>query len=112
MNIIITDTFKKDFLKIFKLKDLDLFSQQIQYSKSITLKEPYQKYKFYISGIAIRGVFIVLVQDHYLPIFIVKKSDKNYGNNLILSKELIKILSLKYQKAIEDIKNKKHIILE
>jgi len=64
MNIIIADTFKKDFLKIFKKENNIL-----------------------------------------VPIFIVKKSNKRYWNNLIITNEIQKILEQKYLKNFNGIKN-------
>ena len=103
MTIIITKTFKKDFNKIFKDNNLSIFCKQLSLSKEINLEIPYKKYKINISWITIRWVYVIWINWIYLPIFIVKKSDKKYWMNLILTKELVKILQLKYEKNLEDI---------
>ena len=105
MIIIITKTFKKDFKKIFLENNLGIFCKQFSLSKKINLKNPYKKYKIDVSWTAIRWVYIIWFNWIYLPIFIVKKADKKYWMNLILTKELIKILKLKYEKSLKDIEN-------
>jgi len=108
MNIIITRSFKKDFTKIFKENDLISFCKNISLWKEINLEHPYKKYKFNISWIAIRGVYVISIKNFLLPIFIIKKFDKKYWMNLVLTKELINILNLKYSKSLDDIENKSY----
>ena len=107
MNIIVTKTFEKEFYKIFNKKiELSSFCNKIKIWKFINLKIPYQKYKFSISWISIRWI-IVIHNDkiNIIPIFVIKKSDKTYWDNLILNKEIDNILNLKYDKAISDIRD-------
>jgi hypothetical protein len=44
MTIIITETFNKDFNKIFNNSNLGTFCKQLSFSKEINLKNPYKKY--------------------------------------------------------------------
>ncbi len=106
MNIIITDTFKKDFLKIFKWKnDIFLFSKELRKTRFINLKNPFQKYKLTFSWISIRWILLLNIANNCIPLYVVKKSNKKYWMNLVLDKELEKILENKYFKIKEDINN-------
>lgn len=106
MNIIITKNFKKDFNKIFKWsKDIVLFSLKLKKTQIINLDYPFKKYKFSFLNINVRWILIFEINNNYLPIFIVKKSDKKSWMNLIITNSIKKILELNYLKAIENIKN-------
>ena len=106
MNIIITETFKKDFLKIFKSElFLENFSQNLKNIKSIKLTSPYNKFKLQMWWIHLRWIYIILLQNKYLPIFVVKKSNKKYWNNLLINNKNIYFYKLKYEKSINDIEN-------
>ncbi len=105
MNVIITDTFKKDFCKIFSEKVLKNFSEKLKSTSIINLDYPYKKYKITLENIATRWIYIISINKFFVPIFIVKKSDKKYGSNLIITKEISLILKLKYEKNIENIRN-------
>lgn len=98
---------KKEFYKIFiKKSDLNKFCNKTKIWNFINFKIPYKKYKFTISWISIR--WIIVIHDNrvsVIPIFIIKKSDKTYWNNLIFNKKMDNILNLKYDKAIQDIEN-------
>ncbi len=106
MNIIITKTFKKDFLKILHKKSLKIFCLKLKKENFFLLEEPYKKFKFDINWTSIRWI-IVLHNDkiNLIPLFIIKKSNKKYWMNLILNKEIKKIIILKYDKSINDIEN-------
>ena len=106
MNIIITKNFKKDFNKIFKWnKDIASFSLKLKKTQIINLDNPFKKYKFSFLNINVRWILLFEINNNYLPIFIVKKSDKKFWMNLIITNSIKKILELNYLKAIEDIKN-------
>ncbi len=110
MKIIIAASFEKDYKKIFKGKEkLRNFSLQIKRKKLINLEYPFQKYKFVFSWISIRGVISVWIEDYYIPVFIVKKSDKHYGMNLVITWDFLKLLLVRYQKIDRDIKEGKYI---
>ncbi|MDQ7009567.1 MAG: hypothetical protein Q9M94_04730 [Candidatus Gracilibacteria bacterium] len=105
-NIIIAKTFKKDFKKIFKIEaDLSKFAIKLRKSKLLNLEKPFTKYKFSFNLIEIRGVLIFETEKFYIPIFVVKKSDKKYGMNLVISNEIKNILEAKYEKIKSDIEN-------
>ena len=106
MNIIFTKTFKKDFWKIFKWNNnLLIFKSEIKKTKLINLNKTYKKYKFCIITNSVRGIVQEYKENFYIPLLIVKKSDKNYWMNLILNSEIEKILEIKSQKAEKDIEN-------
>ncbi len=54
MNVIITNTFKKDFCKIFSEKILANFSEKLKNTSCIKLDYPYRKYKITLQNIATR----------------------------------------------------------
>ena len=110
MSIIITQTFKKDFIKIFhSFWLIETFSIKLQNTEFYKLKIPYQKFKFYIWWISVRWIVIISHQDNIIPIFIVKKSDKKHWMNLWISNETRAVLSVKYDKMLYDIKNWNYI---
>lgn len=105
-NIIIAKTFKKDFKKIYKNEtDLNKFAIKISKTKLLNLEKPFEKFKFSFKLIDVRGILISEVENFYIPIFIVKKSDKNYWMNLILNPKIEKILEIKSKKIEKDIEN-------
>ena len=111
-NVIIAKTFKKDFKKIFKKEtDLNKFAIKISKTKFLNLEKPFKKYKFSFKLIEIRGVLIFEIEKIYIPIFIVKKSDKKYWMNLIITDEIKEVLELKYKKIKLDIENNNFEIL-
>jgi len=105
MKIIITKTFEKDFYNIFNsYKILDFFVKKIKTTNLISLNNEYKKIKFDLFNQSIRWI-VYIENDNliYVPIFIVKKFDKKYWMNLILTKDLLSILNLKFEKSIIDI---------
>lgn len=104
MKIIITNTFEKDFYSIFNsYKLMNFFIGKIYKSKLINLSTEYKKFKIDILNQSVR--WIIYIEDNqeiYIPIFIVKKADKKYWMNLILTKEILEILDLKFKKSIND----------
>ncbi len=108
MNIIITDTFEKEFKNIFKSESLLLtFSKKLKKVERIKLKHPLEKIKFNFSWISIRWIIFIWIGDNLLPIFIVKKSDKRFWNNLILNKEVQILCKNKLKKCLLDFENDK-----
>lgn len=109
MKIIITSTFEKDFYNIFNsTKIIDFFIKKIKKNDLIFLSTIYKKFKIQILKQSIRWIiFTENNQQFYIPIFIVKKSDKKYWMNLILNKEMLDILEIKLQKNIDDFKSNK-----
>ena len=106
MNIIITNTFKKEFISIFKSEYLiDGFCDKLKRSKNIRLNFPLDKIKFSYVWIDIRGIIFIWIKNKILPIFIIKKSNKKYWNNLILNKEINEITKLKLKNCLDDIDN-------
>lgn len=105
MKIVITKTFEKDFYNIFNSSKLmKFFVEKIKISKLINLNTEYKKFKIDILNQSIRWVvYIENKQKFYIPIFIIKKSDKKYWMNLVLTKEILAILDLKFQKSIIDL---------
>ena len=103
MNIVITDTFKKEFISMFKSDVLIWkFCKKINKSKVINLDYPLDKIKFNFIGISIRWLIYISIKDKVLPILIVKKSNKKYWNNLILNNEIKKICKVKLGKCLDD----------
>ena len=112
MNVVITEGFKKSFYGIFNLeKELFQFSNKLKNTKQIKLISPYLKYKMIVSGIHIRWIYVMIINNNLIPIFITKKSNKTYWNNLLIDKKNIDFFKLRYEKSINDIENNKYIII-
>ncbi len=112
MNVIITKSFEKDGIKIFwSVKNWEQFCIQFKKTQKISLKSPFKKFKFSLQGISVRGIYVMTKKQQYIPIFIVKKSDKKYGMNLIITSEILPILENKYRKSLEDIENGEFAII-
>jgi len=106
MNIVITNTFKKEFISIFKSESLMTgFCEKIKYSKNIRLDFPLDKIKFKYVWIDIRWIIFIWIKDKILPIFIIKKSNKKYWNNLVLNKEIKDISKIKLKNCLLDFEN-------
>jgi len=110
MKVIITNTFKKDFYNIFNYSKLMIFFiEKIKKTKLINLNTEYKKFKIEILNQSIRWIIYIENQDKYfIPIFIVKKSDKKYWMNLMLTKDVLAILDVKLQKATIDLNFKRY----
>jgi len=105
MKIIIAKSFEKEFKKIFKWEiKIKNFSLQLKRKEFINLEYPLKKYKFNFSWISIRGIVSVEIEWYYIPIFIVKKSNKQYWMNLIIDSDFFKIIMLRYKKIDTEIK--------
>ena len=107
MQIIITNTFKNDFLSIFKFQQLfDKFLVVIKNKahKLIDLKYPYKKFKCDIWNITVRWI-VFISNENIIPIYIVKKSNKQYWENLILNKEIMLLLEIKLKFSKLDLIN-------
>jgi hypothetical protein len=98
MTIIIAKSFDKNFLKIFHKKDYEEFTRKIQKTELLHLDIPY-------SNISIRWICFVTSKENIVPIFVVKKSDKLYGMNLIVDGDTLKIFENKYKWVLEDIES-------
>lgn len=106
MNIIITETFKSEFISIFKSEVLiSWFCEKIKWTKFINLNFPFKKIKFKYVWIDIRWIIFIWINDKILPIFIVKKSNKKYWNNLVLNKMIKDISKIKLNNCLSDIDN-------
>lgn len=95
MKIFITKTFKNIFLKEFNFNSILLDFIKILSEKNhnlIDLKYPYKKFKYNMWNLTIRGIIFCWIENILIPLFIVKKSDKKYWNNLILNWNIEKIL--------------------
>jgi hypothetical protein len=108
MDILISNTFIKDFNKIIKLNDwLNSFLLELKKIEKniIKLSNNLFKYKFYVWNLSIRWVLILEISDKniHIPCLIFKKSDKNYWNNLILTKEIEKLIDIQSCKIFKDI---------
>jgi len=102
MKIIITKTFLKDYKKVCKNINIEVFTKNIfsiQNLEAMYLKRPILKLRIKVSNIHIR-LACKYIEDRFLlfPILIYKKSDKNYWENLIwnnieevIQQQLIKI---------------------
>ncbi len=89
MKIVITNTFKKDFLKIFlHEKMINIFINKLKESNLIYLNSNIFKFKFHIRTLSVRWILLVNINDKYIPILIVKKSDKQFWQNLVFDKKL------------------------
>ena len=111
MQIIITESFWKDFLKILKFESFLVdFIRTIKNKKHtlIDLKFAYKKFKYRVWGISLRSIFMYKKEDVIIPIIIAKKSDKNLWDNLILETRFNKILDKKGENILLDIKNWKY----
>lgn len=106
MNVVVTWTFRKDFIKIFHTDVLIwAFCDKIRNTQLYNLDVPYKKFKISMNGVHVRWILILWEKGNMIPIFLVKKSDKKYGMNLISSQENKKIFSYKYDKIIDDIQS-------
>ena len=77
-------------------------------SRLITMQHPFMKLKTIISGVAVRWV-LVIDADTIVPVFLVSKSDKLYGQNMIFDVKLHKAIDISMHKMSQDISNKKYV---
>lgn len=106
MKIIITKTFLKDFKEVFyDEKFLFVFLRKLKETKLIFLTDELYKFKFYIKTISVRWVLFVNIDNMFIPILLVKKSDKNIWENLILNKFIKEIIDTKLWKMWKDLQN-------
>ncbi len=103
--VIISQSFKQDFLKLFHQSLLIELVNKLNQASLINLKTPYKKFKLNLNQVATRGVAVIVFENKIVPIFIVKKSNKQYGNNLIINKEIALVLKKKFEDTITDIQN-------
>ncbi|MDP2090129.1 MAG: hypothetical protein Q8K30_00900 [Candidatus Gracilibacteria bacterium] len=113
MKIIITKTFKQDFLDVFyDYRLLNIFIKKLNETKLIRLNQDLFKFKFYIKTISTRGIVFLNINNYYIPILLSKKSDKNIGDNLVLNKYIKHILDTKFEKMGQDLINIDYEIIE
>lgn len=108
MEILITNNFKKDFLKLLKYEAfLEDFIQLLKEKnhKFIDLKYPYKKFKYKIGNISLRSILFMKIENKIIPIFIVKKSNKRLWNNIILNSNFEELLRNKLILMYEDLNN-------
>lgn len=106
MKIIITKTFLKDFKEVFyDEKFLKVFLKKLNETSLIFLTNELYKFKFYIRTISIRWVIFLNINNYFIPILIVKKSDKNIWENLVLNKFIKEIIDNKLWKMSRDLSN-------
>jgi hypothetical protein len=79
--------------------------KKVNETKLIFLSDELYKFKFYIKTVSVRWIIFLNIENAFIPILITKKSDKNYGNNLILNKDIQNILETKFQKMTKDLEN-------
>jgi hypothetical protein len=106
MRIIITNSFKKDFLKILQFNSfIDDFILLLKTKKHkfIDLKSPYKKFKYKIWNIHLRSILFYSFENKIIPIFIAKKSDKINWKNLILDWYFEKIIEKKLKQVKTDL---------
>ena len=94
-DLIIEENWIVSFLKNLKYDENNFFR----------LNEQFSKFKFFVLKNNVRWIIYIMWNWVVSPIFIVKKSDKQYWMNLVLTKELKKILELKLEKIERDINN-------
>lgn len=108
MQILITDTFKDDFCKIFNseflIKDFSLIIKKKSHTV-IDLRFPNSKLKIKYIWINLRLIIYIWFEDTFVPIFIIKKWNKKLWMNLVLDKRMDKILDKKFQFSLNDINN-------
>ena len=112
MNVCFTETFKRDFLNICEYERLyldfcDKFKSKLH--KLIDLKHPYKKFKFDINWTALRWI-VVENNWRFIPIFIIKKSNKLRWENLVIDDNLMTRINHIRPKIIDDMKNWKYEI--
>ena len=113
MKIIITKTFLKDFKEVFyDEKFLNIFLKKVNETKLIFLTDELYKFKFYIKTISIRWIIFINIDNIFIPILLVKKSDKNIWENLILNKSIKQIIDTKFWKMWKDLQNMDYEIFE
>lgn len=113
MKIIITKTFKYDFLDIFyDYRLLNVFIKKLNETNLIRLNKDLFKFKFYIKTISTRWIVFLNINDYYIPILLSKKSDKNLWDNLVLNKYIKHILDTKFKKMSLDLENSDYEIIE
>lgn len=113
MKIIITKTFLKDFKEVFyDEKFLWIFFRKLKEKKLIFLTDKLYKFKFYIKTISVRWVIFINVNNVFIPILLVKKSDKNIWENLILNKSIKEIIDTKLLKMWKDLKSWDYQVFE
>ena len=96
MKIIITDSFKTKYKKIFNLIDIYKLSEKIKAYKLINLKYPYFKLKLSIWNIAIRWILLKTKWWNLVYLILCLKKDKNCWYNMIfdtLKKDIYNIES-------------------
>ena len=88
----ITHSFRVRFDKDFKRHALDISDlvRVLWYTQLIDLSYPLKKLKANIKGIALRGIVMVEYKWVFVPLLIVRKSDKLWWENLYLDKNMRK----------------------
>lgn len=105
----IAQSFQKTFEKDFKKHDITIkiLVKKLTSIPLIWLRSPFVKIKCYLGWLSVRGVAIKKPKENILlivPIFVVKKTNKQQWDNIILSKKIlsqIDHLFSVYQKEFE-----------
>jgi hypothetical protein len=107
MKVILTNTFKKKYLKSFS----KYFTQNdfIKFLKDknhifVWLHYPYFKIKWYVKMVSIRWILFLLDKNDIIPLMVFLKKDKKYWENVNWN-EYKDFIWKEYDKALIDIEN-------
>lgn len=111
MQVIITHSFREDFEKQFKRYPIDIISfvAMLQKTSFISLENPLQKVKFMLHWVALRWI-VVKKGEKLIPIFVILKSNKLWGRNLVLDKKTRKKVHYLLLEIEKDFLDKKYTI--
>ena len=104
--IIITKGFKNQFQKKFKKYcfDFEWFVDLLKETRFYNQESPFFKFKITIEWVDLRGI-VVKFWEKVIPIFFVLKSNKQYGQNLVLNSQVQAKVEHRYKKFKEDIES-------
>lgn len=111
MKIVITESFEREFYKLFKYSFL--INNLVEKLKTkqhtlINLIYPYRKFKYKIFNISIRWVVFVGLENKIVPIYIAKKKDKIRWYNIKVDKDFLKILDSILKNTKTDLRYNKY----
>lgn len=111
MNIILTNSFIKKFKKDFRKYHFSIYEliNQLKKSKPLNLEKPYSKVKLKLNNISIRWIVLININNKLLPIYLVLKKDKTKWENLLIDKDIDKILKKILLEINEDLKTQNFI---
>jgi hypothetical protein len=110
MKVILTDTFKKKYLKSFykhfSKEDFVKFLKERNHT-FIWLHHPYFKIKWNVKMVGIRWILFLLDSNTIIPLMIFLKEDKMYWENVrwnLIEDDIL----FEYKQALDDIRDKEN----